>query len=210
MDEYEFEGAGEAFDDELNNAMTAVETPRKVARTSECATPSTRRKLPWNQDHQLAAKASEIQTPQTTRTVCADPFSSRLGRPMATSSRPVGDAHQTATPSSSPYETPTPIRFKDVGGDDLVRDVMGLLQDASVKLSATTEKDLGTLLLKHAKTAEGLKRGRDVTRTTIKARDAKITELTYRISTLEAELEAEKAMVKHLQWEVHTEEQPSP
>lgn len=87
---------------------------------------------------------------------------------------------------------------------------MGLLQDASVKLSATTEKDLGTLLLKHAKTAEGLKRGRDVTRTTIKARDAKITELTYRISTLEAELEAEKAMVKHLQWEVHTEEQPSP
>jgi hypothetical protein len=34
-----------------------------------------------------------------------------------------------------------------------------------------------------------------------KAKDAKITELTYRINTLEANLEAEKALVKHLQWE---------
>jgi hypothetical protein len=106
----------------------------------------------------------------------------------------------------SPFETPTPARFKDVRGDGLVQDVFNLLKEANVKLSDTTEKELSSLLLKHAKTAEGLKRGRDVARTTIKARDAKIIELIYRTSTLEAELEAEKAMVKHLQWGVQPED----
>ena len=208
-DEFEFGAADEAFNDELNNVMTAVETPRKAARTSEFTTPSTRRTLPWNND-QGTANASELQTPQTTRIVQAGPSSLRLGNSLATPSRPKDEARQIATSSSSPYQTPTPSRFKDVCGDDLVLGVISLLQDANVKLNTTTENDLRNLLSKHAKTAEGLKRGRDVTRTIIKARDAKITELTYRVSTLEAELEAEKTMVKHLQWEFQTEERPSP
>jgi molybdopterin-binding protein len=111
---------------------------------------------------------------------------------------------------SSPQETPTPSRFKDGSGDDLVREVLSLLQDTNVKISTATEKDLSSLLSKHAKASEGLRRGRDVTRATIKARDVKITELIYRVSTLEAELEAERAMVKHLQWKAQAEEQPSP
>lgn len=93
---------------------------------------------------------------------------------------------------------------------DLFHDVLSLLQAANIKLSTTTESNLNGLLSKHVKAAEGLKRGRDVTRMTIKARDAKITELSYRVSTLEAELEAEKAMVRHLQWEAQIEEQTSP
>ncbi|KAF2627982.1 hypothetical protein BU25DRAFT_448416 [Macroventuria anomochaeta] len=206
-DEYGFEATDEAFKNELDHVMTAVETPRKAARTGELATPSTKRTLPWNQ---IAANANGLQTPQTTRTVQADPFSSRLSRSLLTPSRPTDAAHWTATPSSSPYETPTPSRFKDVGQDDLVRDVFALLHDANIKLSITTENDLHTLLSKHTKAAEALKRGRDVTRSTIKARDAKITELSYRISTLEAELEAAEATVKHLQWEVQNKAHTNP
>lgn len=112
--------------------------------------------------------------------------------------------------SSSPYETPTPHRFKDVEQDDLIRDVLTLIQDTGARLTTTTKTNLSTLLLRHTKAAEGLRRGRDVTRTTIKARDAKIIELGYRISTLEAELEAEKAIVKHLRWQIQTGQPSSP
>ncbi|KAF9699777.1 hypothetical protein EKO04_002395 [Ascochyta lentis] len=209
-DEYDFNATDEAFKEELNSVMIAVETPRKAARTSDFVTPSARRTLPWNKDR-VATNASELQTPQTTRTVQADHFPPKLGRSLFTPSRPIEEVPQTGTPFSSPYVTPTPSRFKDVTEDvteaDLVRDVFGLLQDANIQLNSETERDLSNLLLKHEKTAEGLKRGRDVTRTTIKARDAKITELTYRVGTLVAELEAERAMVKQLQWEAQTEKQ---
>lgn len=173
-------------------------------------TPSTRRKLPWNNDNTAVSSDSGLQTPQTSRTVQADSFSSRLRKSLLTPTRPIDAAQQTATSSSSPCETPTSHRFKDFGGDELIHDVLTLLQDANIKLSTTTETDLNTLLLKHMKAAEGLRRGRDVTRTTIKARDAKIAELSYRVITIEAELEAEKAMVKHLQWQIQTEQPSSP
>ncbi|KAJ4325146.1 hypothetical protein N0V94_000860 [Neodidymelliopsis sp. IMI 364377] len=204
-DEYNLEAADDAFNDELNQIMAAVETPRKAARTDEFTTPSTRRTLPWSKDHHIAANASGLQTPHTGRTISRNQLSPRLEGPLFTPPRPVDDALQTATPTLSLFETPTPARFKNVRGDGLVQDVLSLLKEADIKLSSTTAKELSSLLLKHAKTAEGLQRGRDVARTTIKARDAKITELIYRISTLEAELEAEKAMVKHLQWEAQPE-----
>jgi hypothetical protein len=87
-----------------------------------------------------------------------------------------------------------------------VRDVFDLLQDNHVRLTAGTQVDLKDLLSRHTKNVEGLRRGRDVSRSAIKAKEAKITELTYRVSTLEAELEAEKAMVKHLQWEAGSQD----
>ncbi|KAJ8117251.1 hypothetical protein OPT61_g1506 [Boeremia exigua] len=200
-DEYGFAVTKEAFKDELNHVMAAVETPRKAVKTSEIATPSTRRTLPWNKD-----ESHGLQTPQSARAVQVDPSSCSAGKHLLTPSRSVGASHRTTTSSSSHCDTPTPSRFKDVGGDDLTHDVFSLLQDAGVKLDATAGIDLKVLLSKHTKSAEGLKRGREIARSSIKARDAKITELSYRISTLEAELEAEKALVKHLQWEVETGE----
>jgi hypothetical protein len=85
--------------------------------------------------------------------------------------------------------------------DDLVRDVFGFLQIHGVQLSPTTGTDLTTLLAKHSRAAEGYKRGREVSRKIIVAKEAKVTELTYRIATLEAELEAERATVEYLQQE---------
>lgn len=209
-DEYGLGANDEAFNDELDHVITQVETPRKVARTSELTTPSTRRVLPWNMDKTTVSNENGLRTPQTGRIAKAELFSSRLGSSLLTPTRPADALQQTATPSSSPFETPTPDRFKDVGGDDLVHDVLTLLQDANVRLSSAAEVDLKTLLSRHTKAAEGLRRGRDVTRTTIKARDAKIAELSYRVNTLEAELEAERAMVKHLQWQIPPEQPSSP
>lgn len=104
------------------------------------------------------------------------------------------------TPSSSPNETPTPARFKNVSEQDIVRDAFGVLRDANVQMSEQTRKNLTAVLSRHATIAEGVKKGRDVARASITAKTAKVTELTYRVSTLEAELEAEKAKVGHLQW----------
>lgn len=46
---------------------------------------------------------------------------------------------------------------------------------------------------------------REITRLALQARDAKISELQHRVNTLEAELETEKAIVKHLRWEKSAE-----
>jgi hypothetical protein len=61
------------------------------------------------------------------------------------------------------------------------------------------------LISRHAKTAKGFRSGRDVIRANIRAKDAKITELTYRIKTLEAEVKAETTVSRRLRWEVGTE-----
>ncbi|KAJ4372323.1 hypothetical protein N0V83_004097 [Neocucurbitaria cava] len=208
-DDYGFGQADEAFNDELNDVMAQVETPSKAAKTTNFATPAaTRRKLPWQMDKPNGTSAYGLQTPQTDRRPPTDPFASRsaasCGSLFTPSKRDDDDAAQTATPSSS-FETPTPNRFHDVVADNLVQDVFGLLHEAHVQLGPQTTSDLRSMLSKHVRNAEGYKRGRDVIRTTVKAKDAKITELTYRVSTLEAELEAEKALVKHLQWEAQDE-----
>ncbi|CAO2656873.1 Nn.00g056760.m01.CDS01 [Neocucurbitaria sp. VM-36] len=208
-DDYDLGQADEAFNDELNQVMAQVETPSKAAKTTNFATPvTTRRKLPWQMGQSHGTSAYGLETPQTDRRHPNDPFASRpavSGGSLFTPSKMDDDeAAQTATPSSS-FETPTPNRFQDVVADDLVRDVFGLLQEAQVRLGPQAGSDLRSMLLKHVRSAEGYKRGRDVIRATVKAKDAKIAELTYRVNTLEAELEAEKAMVKHLQWEAQDE-----
>jgi hypothetical protein len=210
-DEFGFEQADDAFDNELANVMTAIETPSKAVKTSEHATPSTRRKLPWQMDQPTTSIGTGLQTPQTDKKILRDPFNTR-STPSGPFSTPLrknqidDELHQTATPSSS-AETPTPARFRNIAPDDLIRDVFEILQDGNVRLSADSHTGLKDLLSKHAKSAEGFKRGRDVIRSTVKAKDAKITELAYRVNTLEAELEAEKAMVKHLQWEAGAQDE---
>jgi hypothetical protein len=189
----------------LSQALIEAETPSKAARTTNLTTPgASRRILPWKQGE---PSANGLQTPQTDRRTPGDPFASRQPAQSATLFTPSrvneDQTPQIATPSSSfdADATPTPSRFKNVVADDLVTDVFGLLKEANVRFNGHIETELKRLLSKHANHARGVAMGRDVSRTTVKAKDAKITELTYRINTLEAELEAEKATTKHLQWE---------
>jgi hypothetical protein len=192
--------------------MVEAETPSKAARTTNFTTPAPKRqKLPWQMESGSSSRNNGLNTPQTERRTPADnPFASKHPTPggaLFTPSSNVGadENQQTATPLSSFDATPTPNRFRNAVNEDIVKDVFDLLQNGNVRLPEPTENELKALLVRHAKNTEGYKRGRDVSRSTVKAKEAKITELTYRINTLEAELEAEKAMVKHLQWEALNE-----
>ncbi|KAG9188842.1 hypothetical protein G6011_07547 [Alternaria panax] len=208
LDEY---GLGQVDDDDLNQVMVAAETPSKAARTTNFTTPAPKRqKLPWQMESGGSSRNDGLQTPQTDRRVPGDnPFAAKIPTPESALFTPTSKANadgdqQIATPSSS-FETPTPRRLRDAVHEDIVKDVFDMLKTTSVCLPEQTEKELRTLLARHTKNAEGYKRGRDLMRSTVKAKEAKITELTHRINTLEAELEAEKATVDYLQWEAQTE-----
>ncbi|KAF1969157.1 hypothetical protein BU23DRAFT_243681 [Bimuria novae-zelandiae CBS 107.79] len=204
-DEYGFGDGDDDFEVQLNHAMVEAETPSKRPRTETDAftTPSrpTRRKLPWQTDDTPIPNA--LPTPQTeSRTSNFFPtrFAAPQGSLLTPSRHRSSDDSAIMTPGSSPNETPTPVRFKDVPPSDLVRDVFGLLSEANVQMNEQTRKNLTAVLSRHATIIEGVKKGRKVARASITAKIAKVTELTYRVSTLEAELEAEKAKVNHLKW----------
>jgi hypothetical protein len=188
--------------------MVQIETPSKAAKTTNFTTPAPKRqKLPWQIEPGSSSRKNGLQTPQTERRTPQDnPFTSKYptlrGALFTPSKTDANEDQQIETPSSSFDATPTPNRFSNAMNEDVVKDVFDLLKGSSVHLPEHTEKELKTLLVRHTKNTEGYKRGRDVIRSTVKAKEAKITELTYRINTLEAELEAEKAMVKHLRWEM--------
>ncbi|OAL55818.1 hypothetical protein IQ07DRAFT_583259 [Pyrenochaeta sp. DS3sAY3a] len=193
-DDYGVARADASFDNELDQVMKQVETPIKSVKTTSFATPASARRYP------------PFQMGQPSSTTSDDPFASKALPPKAIPLTPVrvrdDEIHHPVTPSSSLGTlTPTPSKTLSVVAEDLVKDVFSLLQDAGVQLPSHTEIALSNMLSKREKSAEGYKRGREVIRATVKAKDAKIIELNYRINTLEAELEAEKAMVKHLQWE---------
>jgi hypothetical protein len=71
-------------------------------------------------------------------------------------------------------------------------------------LDTETHVALKQILGKHSLRYQGVIRGRDVARLAIKAKEAKITELQHHVTTLEAELEAERALVQNLQWKAET------
>ena len=201
----DFGGADVDFEAQLDRARVEAETPSKKRRTTEAfATP--RRKLPWTRDS--TTSTGGLQTPQTERRrTHENPFvvEKSNGSSLFTPSKP-GPSHVETAPSFSPTNTPTSRRFQDVNGESaLVKDVFALLGEAGVALGEQTRGDLGAVLAKHETIAEGVRRGRDVARSTIKARDARVQELTHRISTLEAELEAERKMVEYLQYKAQNE-----
>lgn len=178
-----------------------AETPSKAAKTSEIATPATaRRKLPWQMD-QLSAGADSpcrgLQTPQTERKATGE-------TPVSVSPMTSASLFTPSATSASVCNTPTPIRSNKGALDDLVNDVFGMIYDTNIRLSSHVQTELRALLLRHARKAEGYKRGRDVMRMTVQAREAKLVDLNYRVKVLEEELEAERAMVKRLQREAQT------
>ncbi|KAF2792237.1 hypothetical protein K505DRAFT_247135 [Melanomma pulvis-pyrius CBS 109.77] len=201
-DDFAFgQGEDAAFTNELNQVMAAAETPRKTARTDAFTTPAARRTLPWVKDSNDPTHG--LRTPQTGYHAHTDLFQTRFSAPggsLLTPSKPKDqedDSHQATTASSSPFNTPTPSRFKDVSAvgakEDLVQDVLGLLHEADIHLSGQTSVDLRNILSKHARKSEGYRRGQEQVRLTVKTKEAKIAELEYRIAILESGLEAEHA-----------------
>jgi hypothetical protein len=201
-DEYSLGSRDEAFDNELDRVMIEAETPRKVARIQNFETPA-RRKLPWDMNKDSNRAVNTMPTPETGRRGPGDLFSTHFPQPGSSKMKELEeDSYQAMTPSSS-MDTPTPSRFRDAGtiGPDLARDVFKCLRENNVQLSEDTETALTNVLKKHAKMTEGLRLGREASRKEVKAKEARIAELTLRNNTLQAEQEALEAKMKVVTWE---------
>lgn len=164
-----------------------------------------------------------LPTPKTG----SDPFTtpSKVG-PRAISPREELDHSEFATPSKmrpstattsgfdfapgavSSATTPTPQRFSHIGSaaydgdaDLLYGDIMEELQARDVDIGKGAGEAVRQVCTSFSRRKQGIINGREISQLALKAREAKIEELKSRIATLEAELETEKAVVRHLRWE---------
>jgi hypothetical protein len=200
-DEFDLGDDDPTFDEELRQ-MADVETPRKAARTETFMTP--RRKLPWD------TLLEGIPTPGTTGRTSSKTRSPPAGADETPSrTKQSNDSSQTMSASSPTHTTPTPARFRDIGTprpeDNLVEDVFTLLRNDKVHLNSKVSASLRSVLEKHARKAEGNSRSKEVLRLRIKAEEAKNLELSMRNNTLQAELEAAKATLDHMKWEMEND-----
>ncbi|KAI9819542.1 MAG: hypothetical protein M1827_006992 [Pycnora praestabilis] len=182
-----------------SSLMPPPETPRKVARTEEYITPDKRRRSPSEN-----GDGADWPTPATN-----DPFTTpptvMTGRNLFPKS---SNAGLLDTPSGtdgmgmlSPTSTPTPSRFKDAAqgiGEDLVMEVFDALREMDAVLNDKAKSSLKQILKKQTLKAQGIAKGRDISRLAIKSKDLKIAELQTRIASLEAERETDKAVIRHL------------
>ncbi|KAI9838657.1 MAG: hypothetical protein M1819_004971 [Sarea resinae] len=174
-----------------------------------------------------AANQEFAGSPISTNNLFSTPSSSSRSGPTSTSAASVFPTPQT-TPSKRLAEsdlsaaditTPTPpSRYKDaalgdggssMGGgaggpiilaDDssLATDVFQVLSRSPSDLSPETRRSLKRVLNSHALRTQGIVKGRNITRLALKARDVRIADLQYRIASLEAERESDRAVIAHL------------
>ncbi|OCK82081.1 hypothetical protein K432DRAFT_293997 [Lepidopterella palustris CBS 459.81] len=203
--------------DHINKTMKSAaplpETPKKAAKTDAYTTPR-RRKLPWLED----SASNGLPTPNTTSRVSKNQFTSGTSsspgstKVVSFDSRTDDKELTKGNNLPSPNTTPTPNRFRDVNFGDsdemqLVTEVFDVLREKNANFNEATKDGLKTVLTKYALRTQGIIKGREVSRLAIKAKDAKITELQHHVTTLEAELEAERALVEHLKWEAENGQQ---
>ena len=109
-----------------------------------------------------------------------------------------------ATGLLSPVETPAGVRsyaaVPPPVKSSLAADALKILEKS--KLSRDVEQELVELLNKHDLRAQGIAKGRDITRLALSNKDTKITELEARIASLEAERETSKAVIAHLKTDI--------
>lgn len=112
----------------------------------------------------------------------------------------------------SPATTPTPSRFRDaldagpsaLSSPDLnglYTDLLYSCQAKNIHIGEEARATLKEVCSLYSRRAHGVEKGKEIAQLALKARDAKIEEHKLRISTLEAELETERAIVRHLRWE---------
>jgi len=198
---------------EADGATAHQESPRKVARRDSYTTPN-RRRLPWLENN----APNGLPTPNTTHTAknlfTADAPALFHNSYMRSSSSRRADEEEILNGYTLPAlnSTPTPSRFRDANIGDmddagLAAEIFDVLRGGDVNLNEDAKEGLESVLARHSLRTQGIIKSREVSRLAIKAKDAKITELQHRVATLEAELEAEKALVEHLRWEAATGQQ---
>ena len=104
----------------------------------------------------------------------------------------------------SPANTPTPQRFRDVAlsgpslESELAAEVLEKLQELAVPLDVEAVAAVKQICGRYEMRLKGVAKGRDISRMALKTKDEKLTELQGKLAALEAEREAQKAVVRHL------------
>jgi hypothetical protein len=127
------------------------------------------------------------------------PTPSKLGPGLTTTSE-----FDNVLDAVSPAITPTPQRFSHIGStayrgesDHLYSDIMKELQARDVHIGEAAREAVRQVCTLFSRRKQGILNDREISQLALKARDAKIEELKCRIVTLEAELETQRAVVKH-------------
>lgn len=193
-DSFPWDLTGREADELERYASLAPETPRKATKTTAYATPattSTIRQLPWL-DYTSGNSSSKVgrglETPSKS--------TGQTGLPTPSLTKPFAKLKDTTA-------TPTPSPFRDAISESpssysLVDETFDLLRNSSVSLTPDVSTRLRVLLNKHELKAQGISKGRDMVRLALKAKDAKLVELTARVAALEAERELDRARIRAL------------
>ena len=103
-----------------------------------------------------------------------------------------------ATPSAPSRYTNALLNPADTSSS-LASEALATLASTPVPLDILT--NLRSVLSRHDLKAQGVVRGRDITRLALKAKEARIAELQMRIERLEADGELDRGVIKQLRWE---------
>ena len=106
----------------------------------------------------------------------------------------------------SPVSTPTPQRFRSTPTEntEVGTKILEGLQELYVPLPDEAIAVVKGICHTFTRRAQGIAKGRDISRRAIRAQDDKIVELQENIAMLEAEREADRAVIRHLRMEIET------
>ncbi len=177
-------------------AMPPPETPRKAVKADSLSTPGKRRYDEMAADNGDALKVAlrKNATEREGDDVFTTPAAATHGKGLFASGT-----------LPSPAETPTPIRYKDFSPSkesELASEMLSALEDHSASITPeaqeTLKKTLKSICNKHVLYTRGIMKGRDVSRAMVKSKDGRMTELQGEIADLKAELETNRAVIRHL------------
>ena len=174
------------------HTMPIPETPRKAMKADLFSTPGKRR-----YDEMAAGDGDVVKAALRTPAAGEDgdnvfntPAAGEYGKGLFASGNP-----------TSPAETPTPIRYKDIPPtqeSELASEILAVLQDHNASITPEGREMIKSICNKHVMYTRGIMKGRDVSRAVAKSKDERISELQREIEGLKAERETNKAVIRHL------------
>lgn len=188
-------------------------TPRKATKTGVFATPATtvekKRTIPWMDEPSTAQPTP--QTPSASYEKQSQDVTSP-SKPPSKMFPPITEPTYAPTPTLQAthpdlqMKSPSPPTRKRDALSNPADDSSSLTAEAldtlsSVTIPADVLDKLRNVLSKHDLKAQGVLKGRDISRLALKAKEAKIAELHAKIASLEAEREVDKTIIRGLRWE---------
>lgn len=207
---------GQEEQDLINVAESVApppETPRKAVKTGVYATPATttdrKRTIPWLQQ---PVDASTTRTANFTLNSHQEDYLDSPSKQQTKFLPPIAEQVYAPTPTlqanmpETQLGSPSPNgRYRDAlsnpadGASSLTSESLAVLSGTSIPPEVLAT--LRGVLSKQDLKAQGVVKGRDISRLALKAKEAKIVELQARIASLEAEREVDRGVIRSLRWE---------